>query len=142
MLFGAAIGLVALFLMGWLIKVTARWLGGRGSVQETRAAFAWSGIPSIWFLPVIMVLNVWWAIAPPEPAQDVPPWYLAVLISNVIVFFLFLYEVVLLSQSVGEVHRISGWAGFAACFLAGVIFFCSLFAIAIPLIFVVVALQA
>lgn len=50
---GPILGLIGIFLGGWLVRLTGRWfLGGRGGPPEVRAALAWAELPSIAALPL------------------------------------------------------------------------------------------
>lgn len=50
---GPILGLIGIFLGGWLVRLTGRWfLEGRGGPQEVRAALAWAELPSIAALPL------------------------------------------------------------------------------------------
>jgi hypothetical protein len=135
---GAVIGIIALFVLGWLIKVVAHWFGGIGNTLHTRAAFAWSSVPAIWYLPVIWALNVWWALDPPNPAAGPTPMGAVFLLAGFIALVLAIWELVLLSLTVAEVHQIHGGLGFAAVFVAGLIAFVGLLLLIMP--FVVLAI--
>jgi hypothetical protein len=41
-------GMVGMYIAGWLLTVTGRWLEGRAEPWQLRAAYAWSSIPAIW----------------------------------------------------------------------------------------------
>lgn len=47
---GAASGVVGLYVLGFLLKITGKWLGGAGNAINIRAAIAWSSVPTIWAL--------------------------------------------------------------------------------------------
>ncbi len=136
---GAVIGIVALFLFGWLIKVVARWFGGTGNALHTRAAFAWSSVPSVWFLPVIWALCVWWAIDPPNPAAGPNVMGAVFLLAQFAALVLGIWELVLMSLAVAEVHQIHGGLGFAAVLLAGLIAFAVLMILLMPFLFLAIA---
>ncbi len=38
-------GLIGLFVGGWLTRTTGRWLGGRATPEQMRAAIAWASLP-------------------------------------------------------------------------------------------------
>ena len=45
---GAIGGLIGVYLMGALLKITGRWIGGLGDWSAVRAAVAWAQVPAIW----------------------------------------------------------------------------------------------
>jgi len=47
---GPIFGLVFLYIGGWLLRWTGKWVGGNASLQNIRAAIAWSGVPTLWAL--------------------------------------------------------------------------------------------
>ena len=47
---GPILGLLALYIGGWLLRWTGKWVGGNASLQNIRAAIAWSGVPILWAL--------------------------------------------------------------------------------------------
>lgn len=51
---GSLGGLLSLYLSGFILKWTGGWIGGKGSAREIRAALAWSNIPSICVLAIVI----------------------------------------------------------------------------------------
>lgn len=50
---GPLLGLLGVFLGGWLVRLTGRWLlEGRGGAREVRAALAWGELPGVVALPL------------------------------------------------------------------------------------------
>jgi hypothetical protein len=47
---GPVAGIIGLYIGGALIHWTGKWIGGKGSPENIRAAIAWSSIPVIWAL--------------------------------------------------------------------------------------------
>jgi hypothetical protein len=48
---GPLAGIALLYFLGFLIRLTGRWIGGRGSQKDLRTAMAWSSIP---FVPTLV----------------------------------------------------------------------------------------
>src|SRR5690606_5669107 len=113
------------------------WFGGTGTTLHTRAAFAWSCVPSIWFLPVIVILSVWWVMDPPNLAAGPTLLTLVLMFAKIGTFVLWVWDLVILSLAVAEVHKIHGGLGFAAVLLAGIMVFAGLMLLILPLIFLV-----
>src|SRR5690348_1594708 len=42
---GALLGLIGLYLFGWIYKVVGRWLKGTGTYTEVKSAVGWSAYP-------------------------------------------------------------------------------------------------
>jgi signal peptidase I len=60
---GALVGVISLYLTGFLLRWSGRLLGGAATQAETRAAVAWSSLPNIAslaiYLVALLVLVVW-----------------------------------------------------------------------------------
>jgi hypothetical protein len=41
------LGVLGISISSWLLNFTGRWIGGKGSFQDIRAALAWSNVPNI-----------------------------------------------------------------------------------------------
>ena len=48
----AFLGIVGISISAWLLSVTGRWIGGKGSFGNVRAAVAWSNVPN--FVTILM----------------------------------------------------------------------------------------
>ncbi len=46
------LGMIGISISTWLLQVTGRWIGGKGTFQTIRAAVAWSNVPN--FVTVLM----------------------------------------------------------------------------------------
>jgi len=119
---GALWGLVWLYLGGWLIGVTGRWLEGRADAVMVRAAIAWSSVPriaSLLLLPAFIVLLGERAFAYDAMANPLDGAAAAMLLLlSLIEFTLDIYGLILLVKCVGEAHRFSAWRGLGAVLLA------------------------
>jgi len=49
---GAISGVLGLWLGSHVVRWTGSWIRGKASLSEVRGALAWSGVPTIWTLPV------------------------------------------------------------------------------------------
>jgi hypothetical protein len=108
---GVVGGLLSLYLFGFLLHWTGRWLGGAGSAAELRAAFAWSALPTIASLPL-------WFLAMAVLGNDLftsttsginVPQALFLLGFMLLLFVAFVWNLVLAVLLVAETHRISVW---------------------------------
>jgi multisubunit Na+/H+ antiporter MnhB subunit len=48
---GPLLGVASLFFLGFLIRLTGRWIGGQGSQKDLRTAMAWASVP---FVPTLI----------------------------------------------------------------------------------------
>jgi hypothetical protein len=54
------LGLLGLYVGSHILKSTGKWIGGQGTLDEIKAAYAWSYVPEIWSLILWMiVLTIW-----------------------------------------------------------------------------------
>ena len=60
-LVAAILGIVSLYISGFLLSLTGRWIKGEANALKLRAAIAWSGVPVvaslILFIPLFFALN-------------------------------------------------------------------------------------
>lgn len=123
---GAVFGLAWIFIMGWLVGLTGRMIGGVGYALDCRCALAWSSVPGIWLTPLYLAMGLYYLVAgpyafvggAPRPGQSVfeifPVWILVVMAVSVIVV---IWQLVITCQAVGESHRFSSLRGFGALLL-------------------------
>lgn len=120
---GPIIGLLVMYLGGFVLRWTGKIFGGQADVQEVRAAIAWSSLPSLMVslfnLPILVFFQE-------EAFRSMTPRTDAILHSNLIYLQLIsiysfvwmllgivftLWSFVLLLKTVAEVHRFSAWKG-------------------------------
>jgi len=122
---GVIWGLAWLYLGGWLMGVTGRWLEGRADALMVRAAIAWSSVPriaSILLLPALVVLLGDRAFAYDSMADPLDGMAMAMLgLLMAIEFALDVWGLVLLVKCLGEAHGFSAWRGLGAALLAGLL---------------------
>ncbi len=116
-------GVITLYVGGFLVWWTGRWFGGRGTPAEVRAAVAWSWVPAVAGL-LLMVPQL--AIFGRElftsetPVTDADPLANAAMIGfGAIDFGLAVWSVVLLLKCLGEVQGFSAWKAIGNVALAG-----------------------
>jgi hypothetical protein len=119
-------GLVFLFVAGWLITMTGRWLGGCGTAREVRAALMWGQMPALWvgllWIPALAIMGGE-AFTSATPTLDVHP-VLALLVVNIGAAQLLgaSWACVTLLKCVGEAHGFSAWRALANIVLAFIVF--------------------
>jgi hypothetical protein len=121
---GALGGLVGLYVWGWLVALTGRWLGGKAGPREARTAVAWGNAPAVWALPVY-ALGLWLfgkeLFETSQPRIEALPGlgvaYLAVAPTLTVMG---VWGFVVLVRAVAEAHRFGAWKGLASVLLAAV----------------------
>ncbi len=48
-------GLITLYAGGWLLTQAGQWLGGEGSFGDVRSALAWSQVPAVWGVSLLII---------------------------------------------------------------------------------------
>lgn len=139
MLFGAAVALVGLFLMGWMVKVVARWFGGVGTALHTRAAIGWGYVPVAWLLPLMIVLNIV-VLANPIDAENGDFIVAMYVIAALMMLSVGIWQLIVTSCAVAEVYQFTGFGGFGVLLLAGLIVGSVLFLLALPFIVMLAAM--
>ena len=119
---GAIGGLIGVYLMGALLKITGRWIGGFGDWSAVRAAVAWAQVPAIWaillWLPRTALLGG--EVFRPDPAatQDHPASAMALLLIEITQGVVTVWQFVVSLKCLGEAHRFSAWRALLAFLLA------------------------
>ena len=101
---GAAFGIVGLYGSALLFKAVARLMGGRASAVELRTLFAWSAVPSILGLVVVLAAG----IASSFSGNPSAPGWLSVLLQAVVVLCS-LWSIVVLLLMLSRVEGFGFW---------------------------------
>lgn len=118
--FGGVIsGLIGLFLFGFLLRVSGKWLGGTGSSAHLRTAIAWAAVPTV------VALGLWipeFAVFGRDlfsaytPTIDAHPF--ALLGFALVEIVLGIWGLVILVKGVAQVHGFSSWRALSAVVVA------------------------
>lgn len=106
---GAVKGFFALYLGGWLLTLTGRWLGGSASSAEVRAAIAWSNAP------VVVGCIVCWILVALESAWEFGGAF--TLFTAAVLLAVFVWSYAMLAACHAAVQHFSLWK--SALLLAG-----------------------
>lgn len=136
---GAVWGVVSVYLGAFLLALTGRWIGGRGSRAELRAAVAWAQVPValsllLWVPELALVGREMFTAETPE-LDDNPAAAIGLFLFGLAELTLGVWSLVLLLKCVGEVQGFSAWKALGNLLLAGLILF-------VPLTLAVVAVVA
>lgn len=129
-LFGAAIfgpiyGIFILYIFfGWIVYETGKWINGKASPQNIRAAVAWSYVPVIWmmilWLPKLALLDQETSIA--GAMRTIPLLSLFAIIDTAVG----IWGLVIFTKCVGQVQGFSAWKALLSMVLGWlVIFICT-----------------
>jgi hypothetical protein len=125
LLLGPPIGVLWIHIMGFLVRLTGRWLGGRADAAAVRTALAWSSVPLAWGLLLWLPRA---ALLGDELFHPVPAGIEGHAPSEALFGLLVLLEAAIRiwalvagAKCVGEAHRFSAWRAVGAFLLAGLI---------------------
>lgn len=113
--------LLSVYVMGSLMRWVGGWLGGEAETEEVRAAFAWSMVPTMYLLPLWLIMIAGFGAS--LFASDIPQLHANPLLALPLLAFslldlaVSLWAQVLLFLGLAEVHRFSFWRGLATWFL-------------------------
>ncbi|MCC5832665.1 MAG: YIP1 family protein [Chlamydiales bacterium] len=121
---GGIIGLVHLYVGGWLYRLTGSWLSGRGTFIDVKCAVGWSNYPFI-LSNIAAIISL---LVRPNPW----PQFLFGLANIVIA----VWGIIIFLNLLGEAHRFSAWKSLLAVIIAFILIFVVVMIIAliIPLL--------
>lgn len=114
---GFILGLLSLYIYSALLKWTGSWLNGKADSTEIRAAYAWSNVPYV-LMVIILIIDIFMV----QPIISSSPTSLVLLSIN---FVLVIWSCVILCRSLAEIQGFSSWTGLGNILLAslmGIIF--------------------
>jgi hypothetical protein len=127
-LLGPVVGLAALYLAAWLLRMTGG-AAGKAKPAEIRAATAWSAVPSLATLPIWIIMIVYFGRA--LFTAEVQNLYgslklvLAHLATGLLELVLSIWTLVVLLKCLSEIQGFSAWKALASTLL-------SLLVVAVP----------
>ena len=134
---GPFTAVISLYIGSALICWTGKWIGGIASSQNIRAAMAWSSVPIIWSLVLLipeLILFGEELFTTETPILDASlSLTFTLLIFGVIEIIISIWAMVIYLKCLGQVQGFSAWKALANGFLAGLVAF-------IPLISIVLLL--
>lgn len=113
---GAILGVVGLYINGFLLKWSGALLGGNATYAEVRAALAWAEIPSIVAIALGILLILIGGAAPLPALGQSPPTEPSVG-SATMHAVLALWSFIITLKCLAEVHRFSVWRALASIVL-------------------------
>jgi hypothetical protein len=121
LLLGPVGGFTSLFVGGWFLGLTGRWLGGRARPDQLRAVIAWSYVPVLATIPIWIIQLGFLGrglFTRETPILDANPTFgLVVMATGILEVVLGFWSFVILLKGVGEVHGFSAWKALASMLL-------------------------
>lgn len=136
---GAISGIISLYLAGAIFKWTGSWIGGKGSFNDVRTAYAWSNVPIIWalilWIPEIALFGqeLFTSVTPQIDAN--PTLKIALVVFALIESIIGIWAFVIFLKSLGEAHGFSAWKALGTVVL-------SILVLVVPLVVLAVILGA
>lgn len=117
---GAILGLIHLYVGGWLYKIVGSWLGGKGSYVDLRSATGWSSYPLIVGYILVILGNLIFGRH-------------GMLVTSLVALVVNVWAFVIFCNLIGEAHRFSSWKGLGTLLII-IIFFVVVFALLLLLV--------
>jgi hypothetical protein len=117
------------YLFAWIAYLAGKFLEGRGSHADVRAALAWGLAPLIWALLYRLPATIAGpAVGMGQMRADSEAWRLEpgtgscliALVFGLLEFTMFVGYVVVSSRTLAEAHRFSAWRGFGTLLIVGI----------------------
>lgn len=116
---GVVSGVVGLYICGFLLRHSARWIGGSANAEKTRAAIAWSNVPIAWgmliWVPQLMLFGRE-LFSASTPRMDASPF--AALGLGTLELGVGVWAMILFFKSIGQVNGFSAWRGLGSFLIA------------------------
>ena len=116
---GSISGIIGLYIFGYLLKVTGKWLGGQSDAQNIRTAIAWSSVPVIWALllwvPELLIFGNDLFTSPTPRVEAHPYVYFGFLGVELVIA---IWSLMIFFKCLGQVQGFSAWRGLGSAVLA------------------------
>jgi hypothetical protein len=128
LLLGPLSGLIGLYLIAFLLRLTGGWIGGTAPSEHLRAAIAWASVPSVFalllWIPELALIGSE-MFTSQTPRMDQQPMLLGIVLAlGLVELILGIWGFILLCNTVAEVQGFrSAWAGLGNLLLAFLILF-------------------
>jgi hypothetical protein len=119
-------GMLLFYLFSWAAYGIGRAMEGQGSAREVRSALAWGSVPFIWALLYRIPVAIWLSGHRTEVGPGTRFTFnpglaskgcLAAILFGVLELAVLIWYLVVVSKTLGEAHRFSGWRGLATLLL-------------------------
>jgi hypothetical protein len=132
-------GIIGFYIGGALIHWTGKWIGGKASSQDIRAAIAWSAVPIIWALILWipgLVLFGQELFTTEMPSIDADPSLALIFLGfAAIEIIVGIWAFVVFLKCLGQVQGFSAWKALGNAILPGLI-------IIVPIVLIVIGFKS
>jgi hypothetical protein len=117
-------GYLVFSLLSGIVLITGKWVGGKGSFKNIRAAFAWSHVPMIlsnflWILFLAIFQETLFQGFPQDKTDTLAAYFL--IASSLSFLVLSIWTLVLFIQSLAEVQQFSSLRSISNLFLSTIV---------------------
>jgi hypothetical protein len=124
---GGFFGIVELYVVGWLLRLTGRWAGGQGTTESVRQAWAWSSVAVLPMLPFFVLEFYLYGDSLFLKQQELVSDTSAARILAVLVYLaelvLSIWSLIVFLKFLAEAHRFSTGKALLATVYAGLLIF-------------------
>jgi len=119
---GPLSGILGLYLLGFLLRITGRWIGGTGTPEGLRAAIAWANVPYLWlsllWIPELLLFGSELFTTATPRMDESTTLTMLFLIFAAVQLVLGIWIMIVFLMSVGEAQGFSAWRALGNALLA------------------------
>ncbi|WP_158233042.1 MULTISPECIES: Yip1 family protein [unclassified Sporosarcina] len=136
---------ISLFISSALYTWVGKWLGGKGNFKDMVQMSPIASIPLIWMMPINLLLvfifgkNLFIDMMNTADADLFGTLSVVLLLTNLLILGLSIFNTVILSKGIGIVHQFSSWRGFSTILIVIGLFLALMIPFIIFLVFVLLA---
>lgn len=136
---------ISLFISSALYTWVGKWLGGKGNLKDMVQMSPIASIPLIWMMPINLLLvfifgkNLFIDMMNTADADLFGTLSVVLLLTNLLILGLSIFNTVILSKGIGIVHQFSSWRGFSTILIVIGLFLALMIPFIIFLVFVLLA---
>ncbi|WP_158233519.1 YIP1 family protein [Sporosarcina sp. P29] len=136
---------ISLFISSALYTWVGKWLGGKGNFKDMVQMSPIASIPLIWMIPINLLLvfifgkNLFIDMMNTADADLFGTLSVVLLLTNLLILGLSIFNTVILSKGIGIVHQFSSWRGFSTILIVIGLFLALMIPFIIFLVFVLLA---
>jgi hypothetical protein len=120
---GSIMGIVVLYIWGALLRWTGKWLGGKATPENIRAAVAWSSIPKVWalalWIPGLAIFGQDLFTSDTSMLDESIALLYTAMVLGAIWVTIWIWTFVVFLKCLGQVQGFSAWKALSNTILAG-----------------------
>jgi len=122
---GSIMGIIVLYIWSALLRWTGKWIGGKASPENIRAAVAWSSVPKLWglalWIPALAILGEEVFTSDTSMLEETPALLYMAFVFAAIWVTTWIWAFIVFLKCLGQVQGFSAWKAMGNTILAGVI---------------------